>query len=154
MDFDRRTLLLAPLALSVCGFAQPVLPQQWNGGHPEALNPIWDLLAQPKVNVDARNGLMTAAFTPDVKKMAGAVVKVDGFILPLEPGRETIHFALTRRNSGCPFCPPSQPTEAAEVLLTRPIKISGDLITVTGKLVLHASSDQGMFYQLQGATVA
>jgi hypothetical protein len=153
MRLDRRTLLLTPLALGLGGLTQQPMTQQWNGGHPEALKAIWDLLVLPKVSADPKTGLMTVAFTDDVKRMDGKVIEVDGFILPLEPGREAIHFALTRRNSGCPFCPPSQPTEAAEVILTRPVKITGDLITVSGRLVLHATSDLGMFYQLQGATL-
>jgi hypothetical protein len=153
MTLDRRKLLLTPLAFGLCGFTQQPMPQQWNGGHPEALKAIWDLLAAPKVSTDTKTGLMTAAFTDDLKRMNGTVIEVDGFILPLDPGREAIHFALTRRNAGCPFCPPSQPTEAAEVVLTKPVKITGDLITVSGRLVLHPSSDQGMFYQLQGATI-
>ena len=154
MSFDRRAVLMAPLALGLCGFSTQSMPQQWNGGHPESRDPTWDLLAAAKVDVDRKSGLLTAAFTDDVKRMAGATLKIEGFILPLEMGRETIHFALTRRNSGCPFCPPSQPTEAVEVLLTRLMKITGDLVTVSGELVLHSSSDQGMFYQLRRAVVA
>jgi hypothetical protein len=153
MTLDRRKLLFTPLAFGLCGFTMQPSPQQWNGGHPEALKAIWDLLSLPKVAADPKTGEMTARFTDDVKRMNGTIVEVDGFILPLEPGHEAIHIGLTRRNSGCPFCPPSQPTEAAEVMLIRPVKITGDLITVSGRLNLRESSDQGMFYLLEGAKV-
>ncbi|HZZ32798.1 MAG TPA: hypothetical protein VFE10_12495 [Phenylobacterium sp.] len=153
MALDRRTLLLTPLALGLCGFTMQPPPQQWNGGHPEALKAIWDLLAAPKVSADGKAGKMSAAFTDDLKRMNGKPIEIDGFILPLEPGREAVHFALTRRNAGCPFCPPSQPTEAAEVFLLRPVKVTGDLITISGRFVLNGSSEQGLFYLIEGATV-
>ena len=153
MALDRRALLLTPLALGLAGFTQAPMPQQWNGGHPEALKAIWDLLAAPKVSADEKAGKMSAAFTEDLKRMNGKPIEIDGFILPLEPGRETVHFALTRRNAGCPFCPPSQPTEAAEVFLLRPVKVTGDLITISGRFVLNGSSEQGLFYLIEGATV-
>jgi len=153
MTLDRRKLLFTPLALGLCGFTMQASPQQWNGGHPEALKAIWDLLSRPTVSADPKTGTADPRSPYDVKRMNGTVVEVDGFILPLEPGNEAVHFGLTRRNSGCPFCPPSQPTEAAEVMLIRPVKITGDLITVSGRLVLHDSSEQGMFYMLEGAKV-
>jgi len=153
MNLDRRALLLTPLALGLGGLTQAPLPQQWNGGHPEALKAVWDLLAAPKVSVDGKAGKMSAAFTEDLKRMNGKPIEIDGFILPLDPGRETLHFVLTRRNAGCPFCPPSQPTEAVEVMLLRPVKITGELITVSGRFLLNGSSEQGLFYLIEGGTV-
>jgi hypothetical protein len=153
MPLDRRTLLLSPLALGLMALNQQPLPQQWNGGHPESFDPTWNLLATAKVAVDAKSGLMTADFTPDVRRLEGKTMKIEGFMLPLEMGRASIHFALTRRNSGCPFCPPSQPTEAVEIMTTTLVKLTADLITLSGVLYLHPSSDQGMFYQLRQAEV-
>jgi len=154
MQFDRRSLLMAPLALGLCGFNQQALPQQWNGGHPEALDPVWNLLSATPTETDRKSGLLTAAFPDDVKQLAGKPLKIDGFILPLEMGRQTLHFVLTRRNAGCPFCPPSKPTEAIEVLMMDTVQVTGDLITVEGDLVLQSSSSQGMFYQLRKAKLA
>lgn len=154
MDLDRRVLFLAPLVLALCGFNTQPLPPQWNGGHPESLNPLWDLLSATPTDVDRKSGLITAQFDEGVKRLAGKPLKIDGFMLPLEEGRETIHFALTRRNAGCPFCPPNKPTEAVEVILLRPIRVTGDLVTVQGDLVLHPSSAEGMFFQLRRAEVA
>jgi hypothetical protein len=154
MIFDRRALLLSPLALGLCGFTTQPMAQQWNGGHPESLDPTWNLLNMAKVAVDGKAGLMTAQFTDDLKEMAGKTVKIEGFMLPLSPAQKTIHFVLTRRNSGCPFCPPNQPTEAVEVQATRPIKMTNDLITISGNFTLQKSSDMGMFYQLLAASEA
>lgn len=150
----RRALLLAPLAFGLCGFNAQPLPPQWNGGHPESLNPLWDLLSATPTQVDRKSGLMTAEFGDDLRKLAGKPLKIDGFMLPLEDSRETIHFALTRRNAGCPFCPPNRPTEAIEVILLSPLRVTGDLVSVRGDLVLQPSSAQGMFFQLRRAEAA
>ena len=125
----------------------------WNGGHPESLDPGWDLLTQAKTDVDRENGALTAQFPPFLRNLSGKPFKIEGFMLPLEPGRDAIHFALKRRNSGCPFCPPSQPTEAVEVMLRRSIRVTSDLVMVTGRLSLRPSSDQGLFYMLTDAVV-
>jgi hypothetical protein len=154
MTFDRRALLLSPLAFGLCGFTTEPMVQQWNGGHPESLDPTWNLLNEAKVAVDGKNGLMTAQFTDDLKQMAGKPTKIEGFMLPLSVAQKTIHFVLTRRNSGCPFCPPNQPTEAVEVLATRAIKMTNNLITISGNFALQKSSDMGMFYQLLEASEA
>lgn len=155
MTMDRRGLMLAPLAFGLCGFSMqpmsPQLQQQWNGGHPESLDPMWNLLSAAPVQTDRQSGLLTVAFSEDVKRLAGKPLKIEGFMLPLTPERQTLQFALTRRNSGCPFCPPSKPTEAVQVLMSKLIKLTSDLVTVEGELVLHSSSDQGMFYELRRA---
>lgn len=150
---DRRSLLILPLAVGLCGLTEQPMPQKWLPRHPESLDPTWTLLLQTKVVTDHAKGLMTATFPESVKRLAGKPFSIEGFILPLSAGRQAMHFALTRRNTSCRFCPPSEPTESVEVMLTRPIKMTGALITVRGELGLLASSDLGMFYQLKGALV-
>jgi len=153
MKLNRRSLLVAPLALGLCGWSEQPMPQKWNGGHPESLDPFWNMLTAATVKTDRATGLMTASFPADLRKLAGSTVTIEGFILPLGVGRASFHFALTRRNSGCPFCPPSEPTEAVEVILTRPVAMSSELTTVSGQFVLQSSSAQGMFFQLRRASV-
>ena len=150
---SRRSLLLLPLSLPLMALVAQPMPQKWQGGHPESLDPAWDLLTQSKTGIYRKSGVYTATFPPFLRDLAGKPFKIEGFILPLEPGRDATHFALTRRNSGCPFCPPNEPTEAVEVRLRRPVRISPDLLMVTGRLVLHGSSNQGLFYELADASV-
>jgi len=60
---------------------------------------------------------------------------------------------LLRRSPGCPFCPPSEATEVVEVMSTKAIAPTADLIIVEGRLKLVAESSQGFFYRLEGAVV-
>jgi hypothetical protein len=152
----RRLLVILPLWLGLGGWTFPsqdlnVEPPQWQGGHIESLDPMWNLLNEAHVAVDRKRGAMVASFPGDLQQLNGRVMKVEGFILPLETGSEMRHFALTRRNSGCPFCPPNLPTEAVEVTLLKPIKMGPEPVTITGTMTLRTSSDAGLFYEMRNA---
>ena len=149
-------LLLFPVALAVaflaCGFqVQQQVPGF--GGHPEAPEVLWNVLASARVNADTTRGVWRATFPDNVRGYDGASITLSGFFLPLEVGTTSAHFALARRSPGCPFCPPSEPTEVVEVMSGKAIAPTADLIMVEGRLKLVAESSQGLFYRLEGAVV-
>ncbi len=45
----RRALLGAGLFIGLGAVREGPMPQQWNGGHPESLDPTWDLLTETQV---------------------------------------------------------------------------------------------------------
>ncbi len=141
-------------ALGLCGFTV----QQANGlaydpNHYVNNDPMWGLLNQAEVTVDEKKGEYHAAFQPDLLHLAGTKLKITGFMMPLDPAKRTLHFALVRRNSACPFCPPNSPTEAVEVYSSAMVAYTGDEIAVTGRLTLVSNSSLGMFYRLDDARV-
>jgi hypothetical protein len=149
-----RILAICVLASTLCAFQpQPLDQMPGYGGHPEAPEVLWNVLASAKATADSKSGVWRVTFPDAVKGYAGATITLSGFVLPLEVGTTTSHFALTRRSPGCPFCPPSEPTEVVEVMSTRAIAPTPDLIMVEGKLRLVAESSQGLFYRLEGAVV-
>lgn len=117
-------------------------------------DPEWSVLRQAKVGEDRVKGLLTADFPPPVKALAGRPFRISGFMSPLETGRDTRHFIVTRRSTTCPFCPPNEPTEAVEVRLDAPARFTDQEVVVTGLLALSGSSDEGLFYVLSGAALA
>lgn len=137
-------------AFMACGFVQQQLPQGL-AGHIEASEALWDVLASAKVETDTAKGIYRAIFSEAVKGYDGASIKISGFYLPIEASTKPKHFALSRRNLGCPFCPPSEPTEIVEVMATDGVAPQTDLITVEGRLRLVAESSQGLFYRIEGA---
>ena len=140
----------AVAAVVVCGFQPQALPPGF-AGHIEAPEVLWDVLATATVKADTAKGVYRATFPDAVKGYEGASIKISGFFLPIETSTKPRHFALSRRNLGCPFCPPSQPTEVIEVMATQGVAPNSDLITVEGRLRLVAESSQGLFYRLEGA---
>jgi hypothetical protein len=142
--------LAVAAAFLTCGFVQQQMPPGF-AGHMEAPEALWDVLASAKVEADSAKGIYRAIFSDAVKGYDGASIKISGFYMPIEASTKPRHFALSRRNLGCPFCPPSEPTEVVEVMATDGIAPQADLITVEGRLRLVAESSQGLFYRIEGA---
>jgi hypothetical protein len=140
-------------ALGLCGFSIQQTPLQFNPGHYENNDPAWTLLNEAAVTLDNRKGEYKAAFPSDLMTLQEKPFTISGFMLPLGPATQSAHFALVRRNTACPFCPPNTPTEAIEIFSPSLVKYTGEEVSVTGRLTLVASSSMGLFYRLDDARV-
>lgn len=147
---------LAVVWLGTCGLVQrPLSPAEARlADHYTNNDPAWGLLAHATVTADPVKGQLRADFDPTLRDLAGKPFRISGYMAPLETGASTRHFIVTRRSSGCPFCPPNSPTEAVEVRTSDPVPVSGQEVKVEGTLVLTASSDQGLFFALNAARLA
>jgi hypothetical protein len=116
-------------------------------------DPAWGLLNGATVSLDDKAGEYKAIFPVDLLTQQSRKFTITGFMLPLDPSKRTLHFALVRRNTACPFCPPNNPTEAIEVFSSQMVEYTGDELKVTGRLTLIPSSSQGLFYRLDNAQV-
>ena len=125
----------------------------YNPKHYQNNDPQWEVLNRTQIVADTAKGEYKATFPPALAAKQGSVMKISGFILPLETTSRSAHFMLVRRNTGCPFCPPNAPTEAVEIFSRQPVRYTGEEIVVTGKLKLVPSSDQGLFFQLTDTDV-
>lgn len=152
---DRRRFLTlggAWVGLTAMTRQEPTAAQKKLLQHYSNNDPAWAVLATTTVTQDHDRGLLKAAFTPDLQQLSGQVLRISGFMTPLETAGRTRHFILTRRSTTCPFCPPNAPTEAIEVMTDRPALVSEEEVVVSGRLNLRASSDTGLFFFLaQGA---
>jgi hypothetical protein len=154
----RRSLLSAPLAAGALFSMGAMSPQtfgdlQYNPAHYENNDPAWSLLNEAQVIGDTKRGEYRATFPPGLINLQSKAFSISGFMMPLEPASQTLHFALLRRNSGCPFCPPNQPTEAIEIFSRSLVKYTGEEISVKGILRLVSSSADGLFFRLDDTVV-
>ncbi|WP_174292285.1 hypothetical protein [Sphingomonas bacterium] len=157
--FTRLTLLAVCLVAMTPASAQFYSggPAQWgpNGNgtldHEDDLR--WIFFHDAKVTADDAKGEYQATFSPALAKENGVRFQIAGYMLPVEATTTTPHFVLTRRSSGCPFCPPNEPTEAIEIFATKAVAYTQAPVTVTGTLHLVARSDRGLFFRLDGAKV-
>jgi hypothetical protein len=148
------TLAVAVAAmLGLCGFSIQQAPLRYDPNHYENNDPAWSLLNEATVSADTRSGEYKAAFPADLQTLQAKAFTISGFMLPLDPGSKASHFALVRRNTACPFCPPNEPTEAIEIFSPAPVGYTGQELSVTGRLTLVASSSRGLFYRLDQARV-
>ncbi|MBE7218565.1 MAG: DUF3299 domain-containing protein [Caulobacteraceae bacterium] len=120
--------------------------------HPD--DPRWIEFRGVKVTADKAHGVLVAQFPRDLTSIAGKPLEIGGYIMPLEATTTTRHFILTRRSTGCPFCPPNEANEALEVFLTKPVHYEQRQFFVKGRLKLVPTSNQGLFFQLVDATAS
>lgn len=113
----------------------------------------WVFFNDAKIVADTKRGVYTATFAGDLAKMDNVALTISGYMLPIEPTTHSAHFIITRRLTGCPFCPPNEPTEAIEVFAKAPVDYTQSIITVTGQLKLVRESSQGLFYRIDGAKI-
>lgn len=111
----------------------------------------WVILHDARISADNAKGVYIATFGKDMASLEGRPFSIIGYMLPVEKNLDSPHFVLTRRSSGCPFCPPNEPTEAIEIFATRPVAYTQAPIAVAGKLHLVRSSAEGLFYRLDQA---
>lgn len=111
----------------------------------------WVILHDVKITADDARGVYIATFDKKMADLDGRPFTIIGYMLPLEANIHSAHFAITRRSSGCPFCPPNEPTEAIEVFAATPIDYTTGPIALEGRLHLVRSSATGLFYRLDQA---
>ena len=120
--------------------------------HPD--DPRWEQFRGVKVAADKAKGVLVAQFPKDLVVADGRVMDIGGYILPLENDLDTTHFILTRRSTGCPFCPPNEANEALEVFLKKKVHYEQRQFYVQGRLKLVSRSDKGLFFQLVDASAS
>ena len=88
-------------------------------------------------------------FSESVKALDGEMVKVAGWMMPLQNGEEQSHFVLLAYPPGCPFHFHAGPKQFIEVRTTIPIQTQvWDPIIIEGTLTLTGHEETGVFYQI------
>jgi uncharacterized protein len=112
----------------------------------------WSLLTSIKTKVD--NKKIVPIFTMDQMALNQKSQKVQGFMMPLEPGEKQRHFLLTSVPMSCGFCLPGGPESMIEVRTKTPIKYTLDPVVVEGKFVVLNDDPYGLYYRItEAATV-
>jgi uncharacterized protein len=112
----------------------------------------WETLAQ--VSVTRQKDRYVPEFSKQILALDKHVVKLKGFMIPLEPGLAQTHFLLSALPSDCAFCMPGSAEQFAEVLAKKPVKNNVvDPITVSGTFVLVRDDSGGLLYRLTEAVL-
>jgi hypothetical protein len=81
-------------------------------------------------------------------------VKVQGFMVPLQPGDRQTHFVLAAMPQTCNFCMPGGPEQMVEVKSKAPVKYGFEAVTLSGRLMVLKEDPTGVFYRLVDAVPA
>lgn len=79
----------------------------------------------------------------------GQVQRVQGFMMPLEPGARQKHFLLTSVPLTCAFCVPGGPESMVEVYTAQRIEYTQEPVVVEGRLSVLADDPYGLYYRIQ-----
>ncbi|RYX95183.1 MAG: DUF3299 domain-containing protein [Comamonadaceae bacterium] len=77
--------------------------------------------------------------------------RIQGFMMPLEPGEKQRHFLLSSVPLTCAFCVPGGPESMVEVRTKTPVKYSMDVVVVEGKFLVLKDDDYGLYYRMTDA---
>lgn len=157
-----RTLLLSLLLAAGCAQAQlssPMPAGQGAGVH-GADSPFAPLVAREDVlawslltDVKTKNekNRILPVFTATQLGMHGKTQRIQGFMMPLEPGKKQRHFLLSSVPLTCSFCLPGGPESMVEVKTQKPVEYSMDVVVVEGRLQVLQDDPYGLYYRLSDA---
>jgi hypothetical protein len=77
--------------------------------------------------------------------------RIQGFMMPLEPGERQRHFLLSSVPMTCSFCVPGGPESMVEVKTRTPVKYSLEPVVVEGKFAVLADDPYGLYYRITDA---
>jgi hypothetical protein len=150
------------LALAALISASPVLAQQppafgQGPGYHDPRSPFkpleergdivsWKLLSQ--VTAKAEKKKLVPSFPAAVQALDRKTVKVQGFMMPLEPGDKQQHFLLSSVPTTCSFCVPAGPEGLVEVKTKAPVRYTVEAIVVEGQLAVLTDDPYGLYYRV------
>jgi hypothetical protein len=109
----------------------------------------WKTLGQ--VEPIKRGDKMVPKFSDEILGLDTKVVRVQGFILPLDLGDQQHHFLLSAVPPHCPFCLPAGPDAIVEVLAKRKVEYGFEPIILSGKFAVLKNDPAGVLYRLTEA---
>lgn len=109
----------------------------------------WPALTTVKTRVE--NNRVLPAFEKVQLALDQKTQRVQGFMMPLEPGEKQTHFLLSSVPLTCAFCVPGGPESMVEVKTRSPVKYTLDPVTVEGKFALLSDDPYGMYYRITDA---
>lgn len=106
----------------------------------------WALLSSVTTKPDKTR--LIPIFPAAVQALDKKTVKVQGFMMPLEPGDKQKHFLLSSVPTSCSFCVPAGAEGLIEVRTKEPVRYSLEPVTVQGVLAVLNDDPYGLFYRV------
>ncbi|TFY96582.1 DUF3299 domain-containing protein [Ramlibacter rhizophilus] len=159
------SLLLAGLFLAGAAFAQVGTPPAPFGSGPGvhgANSPIaplpqrsdvvpWSVLTAVKSRTEKNRVL--PQFQPQQLALDGTTQRIQGFMMPLEPGEKQRHFLVSSVPLTCSFCVPGGAESMVEVRTRTPVAYTQEPVTVEGRFATLRDDPMGLFYRLTDAAL-
>lgn len=109
----------------------------------------WSVLTAVKTK-NEKNRLLPV-FPSDVQALNKKSQRIQGFMMPLEPGEKQKHFLLSSVPLTCAFCVPGGPESMVEVKTKTPVKYSLEAVVVEGQFAVLNDDPYGLYYRITDA---
>ena len=122
---------------------------------PAALS--WEELMSLEVRVETPAPLQTVfhvSYPDSVKARDGVVVRIKGFMYPLEAGETHTYFLLSALPPSCPFCLPASSRGLVEVRCDEGVRYTLEPVVLEGRFELLEDAATGLHYRLDHARAA
>jgi uncharacterized protein len=109
----------------------------------------WRTLAE--IEVVSVEGKLVPKFSNEILSLDKKDIRLYGFIIPLNLGRDQKHFLISAVPSDCAFCMPAGSEAIVEVLSKKPVEYGLEPVLVTGKLAVLRDHPNGLLYRMTDA---
>ena len=110
----------------------------------------WSVLTDVKTRTDKNKVL--PVFQMSQMALNQKTQRIQGFMMPLEPGEKQKHFLLTSVPMTCGFCVPGGPESMVEVRTKTPVAYSLEPVVVEGRFQVLLDDPYGLFYRVTDAS--
>ncbi|MFO1194312.1 MAG: DUF3299 domain-containing protein [Rhodoferax sp.] len=110
----------------------------------------WSVLTDIKTKTDKNKVL--PVFQMSQMALNQKTQRIQGFMMPLEPGEKQKHFLLTSVPMTCGFCVPGGPESMVEVRTKTPVAYSLEPVVVEGRFQVLLDDPYGLFYRVTDAS--
>lgn len=114
----------------------------------------WELLGSVRTKFEkvGDRGYVRILFPAELQALDGQVQRIQGYMMPLEPGDKHTHFLLSAVPTNCPVCLPGGPESLVEVRADQPVPYQALApVVVRGRLAVLQQDPMGFFYRLSDA---
>jgi len=109
----------------------------------------WSVLTDVKTK-NEKNRILPV-FSESQLGMNGKTQRIQGFMMPLEPGKKQRHFLLSSVPLTCSFCLPGGPESMVEVKTKNPVEYSMEVVVIEGRLQVLHDDPYGLYYRINDA---
>ncbi|MFM6991082.1 MAG: hypothetical protein ACKOWD_07235 [Rhodoferax sp.] len=109
----------------------------------------WSMLTAVKTRTDKNRVL--PVFSANLQALNQKSQRVQGFMMPLDPGEKQKHFIVSSVPLTCAFCLPGGPESMVEVRTKTPVRYTLEPVVVEGKFAVLADDPYGLYYRMTDA---
>ena len=109
----------------------------------------WSVLTAVKTKID-KNRILPI-FPTTIQALNQKSQRIQGFMMPLDPGEKQKHFLLSSVPLTCAFCVPGGPESMVEVKTKTPVKYSMEAVVVQGQFAVLNDDPYGLYYRITDA---